>query len=145
MEARRSVCRGGSRGRHELAGPPTARVHDDARALPHTRRGRRHRRLPRWSGFIARLRATRQDAAVDRALRRDELTLALGELQRIPSPDELQQLLADAELSLFAARPEIPDDLVRTGWYLHAIASTGADRIEWARRATAFRISAHIL
>ncbi len=82
---------------------------------------------------------------MDRALRRDELTLALGELQRIPSPDELQQLLADAELSLFAARPEIPDDLVRTGWYLHAIASTGADRIEWARRATAFRISAHIL
>lgn len=82
---------------------------------------------------------------MDRALRRDDLTLALGELPQIPSPEELQRLLADAELSLFAGRPEIPDELVRTGWYLHAIASTGGDRIEWPRRASAFRISAHIL
>ncbi len=82
---------------------------------------------------------------MDRALRRDQLSLALGELPEIPSPQELQRLLADAELSLFAGRAEIPDELIRTGWYLHAIASTSANRIDWPRRASAFRISAHIL
>lgn len=82
---------------------------------------------------------------MERALSRDDLRLALGELPAVPSPSELQRLLADAELSLFAGRPEIPDDLVRTGWYLHAVASTGGNRIGWPRRARAFRISAHIL
>lgn len=82
---------------------------------------------------------------MERALNRDDLTLALGELPEVPSPRELQRLLADAELSLFAGRPEIPDELVRTGWYLHAVASTGGQRIGWPRRARAFRISAHIL
>jgi hypothetical protein len=82
---------------------------------------------------------------LERALNRDDLTLALGELPEVPDPAELQRLLADAELSLFTGRPDIPDTLVRTGWYLHAIASTGAERIDWPRRARAFRISAHIL
>jgi len=82
---------------------------------------------------------------VERALSRDDLRLALGELPEIPSPRELQRLLADAELSLFTGRPDIPDELVRTGWYLHAIASTGGERIDWPRRERAFRVSAHIL
>jgi hypothetical protein len=82
---------------------------------------------------------------MERALGHDELSLALGQLPRIPSATELQRLLADAELSLFANRPDVPDELVRTGWYLHAIASTAADRIAWPRRASAFRVSAHIL
>lgn len=82
---------------------------------------------------------------MERALSRDDLRLALGELPNVPSPRDLQRLLADAELSLFAGRPNIAEELVRTGWYLHAVASTGADRIAWSRRARAFRISAHIL
>lgn len=82
---------------------------------------------------------------MERALSRDDLRLALGELPEIPSPRELQRLLADAELSLFTGRPDIPDELVGTGWYLHAIASTGTERIDWSRRERAFRISAHIL
>jgi hypothetical protein len=82
---------------------------------------------------------------VERALSHDDLTVALGDLPGIPEPAELQRLLADAELSLFAGRADIPDPLVQTGWYLHAVASTGADRIAWPRRARAFRISAHIL
>ncbi|MEJ7655475.1 MAG: DEAD/DEAH box helicase [Thermoleophilaceae bacterium] len=82
---------------------------------------------------------------MERALNRDDLNLALGELPEIPDAGELQRLLADAELSLFAGRPDVPDELVRAGWYLHAIASTGGDRVAWPRRQRAFRISAHIL
>lgn len=82
---------------------------------------------------------------MERALGHDELTFALGELPRIPSATELQRLLADAELSLFAGRPDVSDELVRAGWYLHAVASTAGHRIAWPRRASAFRVSAHIL
>lgn len=82
---------------------------------------------------------------MERALSHDDLSLALGELPEVLSPHALQRLLADAELSLFAGQPDIPDELVRTGWYLHAVASTGGERIGWPRRARAFRISAHIL
>lgn len=82
---------------------------------------------------------------MDRALDRDNLILALGDLPAVPGPEELQRLLADAELALFAARPEVPDKLVRVGWYLHAVASQGGDELAWPRRERAFRISAHIL
>jgi hypothetical protein len=82
---------------------------------------------------------------VERALDHDNLTLALGELPDVPTPEELQQLLADAELALFAARADVPDTLVRAGWYLHAIASQAGDALAWPRRERAFRISAHIL
>ncbi len=84
-------------------------------------------------------------ALVERALGLDDLTLALGELPDIPTADELQKLLADAELSLFTGRAEVPETLERIGWYLHAVASTGAERIPWARRQRAFRVSGHIL
>ena len=82
---------------------------------------------------------------MERALNYDTLTIALGELPDVPGPDELQRLLADAELSLFAGQLEIPDQLIRVGWYLHAVGSTGRDRVPWDRRQRAFRISAHIL
>jgi hypothetical protein len=82
---------------------------------------------------------------VERALNRDDLTFALGELPAIPTPDELQQLLADAELALFAASPDVPYELVQAGWYLHSIGSQAGDELAWPRRERAFRISAHIL
>lgn len=82
---------------------------------------------------------------MERALDRDDLKLALGKLPAIPTAPELQRLLADAELSLFTGAAEISETLERTGWYLHAVASTGAAHMPWVRRARAFRISAHIL
>jgi hypothetical protein len=82
---------------------------------------------------------------VERALDRDDLTAALGELPAIPTPAELQRLLADAELALFAARADVPESLVRAGWYLHAVGSGAADELAWPRRERALRISAHIL
>lgn len=82
---------------------------------------------------------------MERALDRDDLTAALGELPAIPTPQELQRLLADAELGLFALRAEVPESLVRAGWYLHAVGSQASDEVAWPRRERAFRISAHIL
>jgi hypothetical protein len=81
---------------------------------------------------------------LERALDKDDLADALGTLPDIPDPGELQQLLADAELALFASRDAVPAGLVRAGWYLHAVASQASDDTGWARRQRAFRISAHI-
>lgn len=82
---------------------------------------------------------------MERALNRDDLADALGELPNIPTAEELQRLLADSELSLFTESTEVPDELVQTGWYLHAVASQAQDQLPWSRRERAFRVSAHIL
>jgi hypothetical protein len=79
------------------------------------------------------------------ALDHDALSLALGELPNNLTPEEVQQLLADAELSLVESTPKISDDLIRCGWFLHAVGSAGADTVPWDRRQRAFRVSAHIL
>jgi hypothetical protein len=79
------------------------------------------------------------------ALDPDALKFALGELPETLAPNELQELLADAELSLFTGAPEVSEELVRCGWFLHAIGSAGGETIDWDRRQRAFRISAHIL
>lgn len=82
---------------------------------------------------------------MDRALNRSDLEEALGNLPATPSAETLQGLLADAELALFSAAGEISDELVRAGWYLHAVGSQAGDQVEWSRRERAFRVSAHIL
>jgi hypothetical protein len=79
------------------------------------------------------------------ALDPDALKFALGELPETLAPNELQELLADAELSLFTGAPEVSEELVRCGWFLHAIGSAGGETVDWDRRQRAFRISAHIL
>jgi DEAD/DEAH box helicase/Helicase conserved C-terminal domain len=79
------------------------------------------------------------------ALQHDALSLALGELPNVLTPEEVQTLLADAELSLFSHQPEVSDDLIRAGWFLHAVGSSNIEGISQVRRQRAFRISAHIL
>jgi hypothetical protein len=84
---------------------------------------------------------------MERALDRDALALALGEHDRLPSPDELQQLLAQAEINLFVHRPRLPEQALAAGWYLHGVASSPAayDLYTPARQRRAFQVSAHIL
>jgi superfamily II DNA/RNA helicase len=83
---------------------------------------------------------------VERALNLARLTSALGEHADLPSPSELQSLMADAEVGLFIQRPEIPSSLLQTAWYLHGIASTSAARELYSpdRRRRAFQVSAHL-
>lgn len=63
---------------------------------------------------------------MERALNRDALHLALGEHERLPSADELQQILAQAEVNLFLHRPRLSDEALAVGWYLHGVASSPA-------------------
>ncbi len=83
---------------------------------------------------------------MERSLNPDLLGLALGEHEALPSPEELSQLLANAELALLMRDQNVPDELVATGWYLHGIASSkyalrtyGIDR-----HRAAFQVAGHI-
>jgi hypothetical protein len=84
---------------------------------------------------------------MDRALNRDALAVALGDSARLPTPAELQNLIAQAEVNLFIHQPRIPDTALAVGWYLHGIASAPAalDRYSTSRQRQAFQVSAHIL
>jgi hypothetical protein len=84
---------------------------------------------------------------MERALNRQALALALGEHARLPSAQELQRLLAQAEVNLFVHQPRVPDEALAAGWYLHGVASSPAafDLYTPARQRRAFQVSAHIL
>lgn len=83
---------------------------------------------------------------MERALNRDALELALGENERLPSAPELQRLLAEAEIGLFAAQPRLDDQLLRVAWFLHGVASSprAFQVYTAARQRQAFQVSAHI-
>src|SRR5215207_3435366 len=84
---------------------------------------------------------------MERALDIAALELALGERERLPSPEELQRLLAQAEVNLFVHRPRLSDEALAAGWYLHGVASSPAayELYSPARQRQAFQVSAHIL
>jgi len=83
---------------------------------------------------------------MDRALDLDALAEALGAQRGLPTPEDLQRLLADAEVQLFLRRTEISQELLDTAWYLHAIASVDRahEMYTVARQRQAFAVSAHI-
>lgn len=84
---------------------------------------------------------------MDRALDLGLLQEALdGQQPTLPSPDELQDLLAEAETRLFLRQTVVPDDLLRVGWFLHAVASVdqAQDIYSVPRQRRAFAVSAHI-
>lgn len=80
------------------------------------------------------------------ALNLDHLRLALGEGLFLPSPEELQRRLADAEVELFLRRGAVDDDLLATAWYLHAVGTTrvALDIYPVERQLRANQVSAHI-
>jgi len=83
---------------------------------------------------------------VERALDLAHLAEALGLHAPLPSPEELQQLLADAEVALFSQQPSISDELLLTAWSLHAVASSDPSYETYSteRQRRAFQVSAHI-
>jgi len=86
------------------------------------------------------------ESALDLGRLAEALGEQFSESRRLPSAQELQELLADAEMGIFLRQTEIPRDLIRTGWYLHGIASANAalELYTYPRRRRAFEISAHI-
>lgn len=83
---------------------------------------------------------------MDRSLDLDVLAEALGAQQGLPTPEELQRRLADAEVQLFLRQTEISQDLLDTAWYLHAVASVDRahELYTVGRQRRAFVVSAHI-
>ncbi len=83
---------------------------------------------------------------MERALNLDHLRAALGEGRMFPSAEELQQRLAAAEIALFLQRGTVDDELLATGWYLHAIGSARAALGLYPvdRQLRANQVAAHI-
>lgn len=81
---------------------------------------------------------------MDRALNPQLLADALGSHPRLPSPEELGSLLAQAEIDLFFGTPTEHARLLVAGWYLHAVAGARAGDFEPLRRQQAGRVAAHV-
>ena len=83
---------------------------------------------------------------MDRALNLELLTNALGDHARLPSPEDLQQLLSSAEVGLFTRRADFGPQLLDTGWYLQSVATAREDLqlFDIGRQRQAHQVSAHI-
>lgn len=84
---------------------------------------------------------------MERALDIEALEVALGAHPEVlPTPKELQRLIANSEIGLFMERPALTDSMLRTAWYLHSVASAPRAEEVYAtvRQRHAFAISAHI-
>jgi superfamily II DNA/RNA helicase len=83
---------------------------------------------------------------MDRALDIERLTAALGTHPRLPTPTELQRLLAETEVALFAQQAELDETFLDTAWYLQSIATARDDLqlFPLDRRRVAHQVSAHI-
>jgi len=70
----------------------------------------------------------------------------LGTPTGLPSSEELGQLLAEIEVGLFLRRPQLPEEVLAAGWYLHGVASADAasELYPLDRRRAAWQVSAHV-
>ncbi|WP_091602895.1 DEAD/DEAH box helicase [Arthrobacter koreensis] len=85
---------------------------------------------------------------MERALNPEMLAEALGEHTPgvLPTVVELTALIAEIEVRTFIEPTNVDDDLLRTAWYLHGVASAerAEDLYTPARQERAFAVSAHI-
>lgn len=85
---------------------------------------------------------------MDRALRRDDLANALGTHTpgALPTVDELITLIANVEIQAIMQNFVVGDELLRTAWYLHGVASAAQafELYSPPRQRRAFAVSAHI-
>ncbi len=83
---------------------------------------------------------------MERALDLDMLADAIGEHRGLPTPIELQRLIADLEVALFIRQREVPASVIAAGWYLHGVASADPSHQIYGavRQRRAFTVSAHI-
>ncbi len=83
---------------------------------------------------------------MERDLDPDFLFTALQKHDHLPSVDEVKGLLTDAELALLEKRKNLTDDLILTGWYLFAIASSKSalEKYGYERRKAAYSVAGHI-
>lgn len=83
---------------------------------------------------------------MERSLDLSLLSGALADRSGLPTPVELQDMMADAEVGLLLKRTEVDSTLIETAWYLHSVASVNhaKELYSLARQRQAFLVSAHI-
>lgn len=83
---------------------------------------------------------------MERSLDLQLLSDALAGRTNLPTSEELQQLMADAEVQLILRQTSIDQRLIDTAWYLHGVASVdqARERYTIGRQRQAFLVSAHI-
>jgi hypothetical protein len=84
---------------------------------------------------------------MDRALDHSLLRGALGDFDNLPTPAELRQMLADAEVSAFFAQDhDLPTVLIDTAWVLHQVGTVrpALQIYEPERQVQANAVAAHI-
>ena len=64
----------------------------------------------------------------------------------LPTVEQLTEMIAGIEVAAFQGSYDVGDELVRTAWYLHGVASASeaTELYSLARQRRAFRVSAHI-
>lgn len=83
---------------------------------------------------------------MDRALNRELLQTALGDATGLPTPRELAELLARAEVALIRGARDVDPTLIVTGWYLHSVGSAlpALQLYGLERQRQAFQVAGHI-
>jgi hypothetical protein len=83
---------------------------------------------------------------MDRSLNHEQISLALGQHGNLPSPEQLAELLATAELNLLLHQTRMSPELEPVGWYLHGVASSkyALETYGIERQRAAFQVAAHI-
>ena len=85
---------------------------------------------------------------MDRALNPERLAEALGQHRPgvLPTVEELTGLIAEIEVRTFIEPTSVDEELLRTAWYLHAVASAdqATDLYTPSRQERAFAVSGHI-
>ncbi|MEV6247706.1 DEAD/DEAH box helicase [Streptomyces sp. NPDC051742] len=86
---------------------------------------------------------------MDRTVDRNVLAQAMGEYREgmMPSPEELVSLISNVEIAAVrSAHFELPDELLRTAWYLHGVAAAAPDSNGYdpVQIRHAFAVSAHV-
>ena len=83
---------------------------------------------------------------MERALDPQLIAGARADARSIPDVDTLIDLMEQAEVDLFFQRATPNQDLIRTAWYLHGIASAPLAEVEYSieRQRRAFQVSSHI-
>lgn len=81
---------------------------------------------------------------MERAVDHQLLSQALGGFSRLPSADELEGLLDEAELALIKGQDSPGAELLKLGWVLHGVGSAPAAAYEVNHQRNAYRVSSHI-
>jgi|GEM_PF-974489 len=71
----------------------------------------------------------------------------VGRRARLPAPEALVDMLAEAEATLLLGGLELRSELLATAWFLHAVASSPTASLQYSteHRREAFQVAAHIL